>query len=336
MAHLNRSNRVSARVTAALMVLAGALAMAACGSSDGDSSSSSSSSGSCAPTNAACPALAIKSDCLGLVDNAGKDKFALRLSQLSITAPKVLTDAFVAKLVGDGVFINLPTCNLAGQGTFSLITEFDRKAGKLRVGGAKPEQNPAGGYCFANDPANNIAPVEVAATFTAGGGFSIDPIAAITLPIYLDIAASSTVYLPLRMATLVKGTISADNNCIGSFNASGLQPANQCKPDLEVGINYFVDGATLEGHIQLEEADAVVIDLLNPKQTLCVLLSGDDKMFGEADKDGVIRCKRDANMKIVLEGDWCSATNSAGGCKDSYRLQSTIAGSSVKVRTDCP
>src|SRR5687768_15319157 len=69
----------------------GALALASSCGDDKSSGSTSTSgtSGACAP-EASCPANAVKSDCVALVDNSGKDQFALRLSQLSVTAPAAL------------------------------------------------------------------------------------------------------------------------------------------------------------------------------------------------------------------------------------------------------
>jgi hypothetical protein len=319
------------RLGAAALVASGLLA-AACGS---DEKPSGGSVANCAPTDPSCPALDVQSECLALVDNSGKDKFALRLSQLTVKLPTVLTTPLIAKIVGDGVFINMPECNVAGLGTFSLITEFDRSNGKLRVGGAKPQANPTDGYCFLDDNGNNIAPIEVNAQFASDGSVTVDPIPSITVPIYQDLTAQQVVYLPLRQAVLKNAKLSSDNNCVGSFNAAGLEPINQCKPDLEAGINYFVGGAGLEGHITLEEADQVVIDLLTPKQSLCVLLSGDVNTYSEADAEGVLRCKRDSSNSIELKGDWCDATNSAGGCQDAFRLDAEIASSSVKLRDDC-
>lgn len=318
------------------LILAGLAAAAlapACSSSDGGTTSTTStgSGPSCAPTDPSCPALAIESDCLGLVDNSGKDEFVLRLSQLAVTAPKALTGPTVAKVVGDGVNINLPQCNVAGKGTFSLVVEFDLANGKLRAGGAAPTETPEDGYCYVVDPANNVAPVEVKATFDSELNFSTEAISKITLPVYVDASATSAVYLPVTGAKLQDGKISADHNCIGSFNATGLEPINSCLPDPAAGIDYFVNGATLTGYITIEEADAVMVDLLG--QSLCVLLSGDPETYGDGNSPK--KCKR-TDGKIDLEGDWCSTTDSAGGCKDAFKLEAALAASSVKFRSDCP
>lgn len=303
----------------------------ACGSDDESTTTTTTGGGvTCAPTDPACPALSVKSDCLGLTDNTGKDKFVLRLSQLSVTAPKALTGQIVAKVVGEGVNINLPACNVPGKGTFSLITEFDIKGGTLRAGGAKPEANPANGYCFVEDTANGVGPVDVKATYGADLSFSTEEIKKITLPVYIDESAKSAVFLPVTAAKLTDGKISEDRNCIGKFNADGLDPAASCLADPASGVDYFVNGAKLSGYITIEEADAVNVDLLG--QSLCVLLSGDAAKYG--DTGSPKKCKRTAG-KIDLQGDWCSTTNSADGCKDSFRLTAELAASSAKLRDDC-
>jgi len=292
----------------------------------------------CTPTDPACPALSVESNCLALVDNqaegADSGPFAMRISQLSVTAPEALTGPAVYKIVADGVNINLPSCNISGLGTFSWISVFDRDNGVLKTGGALPEADPTDGYCFDYDAEHSIAPATVATTYGADGAFETEAIPAITVPIYLDLAASSAVYLPLRQVRLLDGTISPDNNCIGSYNAKGLEPINSCKPDLSNGIEYFLNGAKLEGYIELEEADTVEVDTIG--QTLCVLLSGNATMYGEPDPDGPTTCKRDPDTKeILFEGDWCSTTDSAGGCKDAVRLLAGLAASAVSLRDDC-
>jgi uncharacterized membrane protein YgcG len=208
--------------------------------------------------------------------------------------------------------------------------QFDTESGTLLTGGAEPKADPTTGYCFERDPANSIAPIQVDAPLDATGAFEAAPIDFLSVPIYLDVTATDFVRLPLHDVR-ISGTVSADHNCIGSFNADGLEPANNCKPDLDLGIGYFIDGASLEGYILLEDADGVVVQILN--QTLCVLLSGDATTYG--DGGSPMRCKRNGSNQIVLLGDWCSTTNQAGGCQDSMRMSAGIAASAVTVPAGC-
>lgn len=304
------------------------------GCSDDETTATATSGGSCAPSDPACPALSVDSDCLALVDNEGSDTFTLRMSQLTIQRPTALTTVLVQNLVSDGVNINLDSCGVSGTGAFSWLIAFDRTAGTIRTGGGLPVEDPTGGYCFEVDGANGVEPVTINSNLQDDGSFETDVIEKIIVAVYSDRSATQAVYLPLEQARLVAGTLSADQNCIGRFNADGLEPVNLCKPDRSAGIDYYVDGAELQGFIELEAADAIVVEQLN--QTLCVLLSGNVSEFGEVVEGQPTRCTRDGEGAIVFEGDWCKATDSADGCKDAMRLTASVAASSVELRADCP
>jgi hypothetical protein len=308
-------------------------AIAALGACGDDETAASSGNAGCAPTNPACPALAVQSDCLSLVDNSGKDRFALRLSQLSVSAPTALTGQVVYNIIADGININLESCNVSGMGTFSMMAEFNKANGQLTLGGAFPEADPTNGYCYVYDPVNDVEPITVQSNLNADGTFQTETIARVTVPIFLDATATTAVYLPLSNGRFTGGQVSADQNCVGSFNASGLDPKFNCAPDPGAGIEYFINGASLEGFIALEDADSVTVDLLG--QSLCVLLSGDAKTYGDGGMP-VERCARDAMNNIILEGDWCLTTDSAGGCADAFVLKAELAASGAALRSDCP
>lgn len=311
---------------------AASLLVVGCGDSeDSNPGGGSTVTPTCAPTGVCAE---VASDCLALVDNSSKtDKIGLRMAQLAITKPEALSKGAVKAIVANGVAMNLDQCNIQGQGTFSWLLEFDRTNGKLKTGGAKPVADPFAGYCFVNDTAKNITPITVDAPFT-GDKFETTGDVKLTVPIYLDAAASSVVLLPLQAVKLFNATLSADNNCIGKYNADTLSVDNNCLPDEEAGISYFTDDASLQGFVTLEQADTVDVSALS--QSLCVLLSGDAKTYGH-DVDGVSRCTRDANDKITLKGDWCAATNAAAtaDCADAFQLGATFAASAVKISGDC-
>jgi len=320
--------------TMGMGVLALAALTGACGGDDegtGGSGAAPSGNGCDPAAQPDCPAASIASDCVALTDNSGKDQFALRLSQLSVTAPQVLTTPLVASIVSDGVTLNLEECNIkGGMGTFNMLTIFDKTADTLTLAGAFPEQNPADGYCIVNDPANEVEPITVKANLMPDGSFSTDSIDRIVVPIFLDLSGnlSSAVFLPLREGRITAGQLSDDQNCVGRFAVETLKPQFECVADPE----YFETAASLEGYITIEDADAVVVDQLS--QSLCVLLSGDVATYGDGG-DPIERCARDTNGDIVLTGDWCSTTNSAGGCQDAFRLEATVASSAVTVRDNC-
>ncbi|MBI4951005.1 MAG: hypothetical protein HY908_03160 [Myxococcales bacterium] len=283
----------------------------------------------CAPSDPTCPA--ISPDCLALTDNAGAPAFTLRLSQLTITKPTALAQQFIAGLIGGGVNINLPQCNVSGKGTFSWLLHFDTTTNMLLTGGALPKTDPSSGYCFVDDTVANIHPVQIATTIAPDGTFTAGPLADLTVPVYLDITATSTVLLPLHQLMITEAKVSADHNCIGGFNWQGLQPLNNCKPNLDLGIDYYLNDATMAAYITLEEADTVVVAELG--KTLCVLLGANDTLY--ADQSSPKKCLRDANSEIVLQGDWCSTTNSAGGCADSMQLAAEFAASAAELEAGC-
>lgn len=287
--------------------------------------------GSCAPTDPSCPALAVASDCLALVDNSGQDVFAHRIAQLVIERPVALTNPLVYRLVSDATNINLPACHVRGDGTFALLAVFDRPRGMLRVGVATPEADPTRGFCFFYDAPSDVAPLDIPVDIGSDGTFRTGVITHITVPIFRDLTATSVVYLPLSQAALTNATLSTDQNCVGRYNAEGLDPRFDCVPDPAAGVHYFVNGGTLEGFITLEEADTVAVDELS--QSLCVLLSGSPTQWG--DGGDPIHCKRTAGQ-IDFQGDWCSQTDSEGGCADSMRLVAGFAASAAALRTDCP
>jgi hypothetical protein len=328
----------------------GALATAGvvgCGSSNGSTgttgtstttgSASTSTGGpkSCAPS-AACTTTAPDKDCLGLVDNKGQTKFGLRMSELDVTAPHALTTGIVANVVSGAVQQNLMACNLQGTATFNWLLQFDTTAGTLRTGGAKPVMDPTMGYSFDNETimGQMIAPITVPAKPDATtGAFSVMTGMDLVVPIFLNAQATSVVILPLKQARIAMGTITSNNNCIGTYNATGLQPSNSCLPDPMASppIPQYITAGALDGYILLEDADKVQISSI--QQTLCVLLSGNASMYGMPGMGGLTVCKRDASMKIVYQGGWCSTTNmaAAAGCADAEHLSAEVAASSDQI-----
>lgn len=323
------SNVVSGFGVVALAAIAG------CGSSSTPTSNGG-GGGSAAGPGCALSAAGCKTDisnCVALVDNKGKKNFGLRISQLTVNSPAALSGGAIATVVNNAVASNYSACTIGagtsdsvygtGTGTFSWLLQVDETAGTLKTGGAKPVADPVAGYCFVNDKAAGIVPFSVPSAVSADGKFSMTDGQDLTVPIYLDAAANSVVLLPLHKARLFNGTISSDNNCIGKYNAEGLDPVNTCKAEPENKIYAFVNDASLEGYMTIEEADKVEIEAL-ANESLCVLLAGQDD--GATPK----RCP-----KTGVKGDWCSTTNTAGGCADSYHLGATFAASAVTISGDC-
>ena len=292
-------------------------------SSSSSSGTASSSSGTTFPCSLGSSCKAVDKECVGLVDNAGKTKFGLRMAQLDVTKPAALSTGIVAGIVSGAVKMSDPGCNLSGGASFSWLLEFDTATSKLKTGGAKPVADPTTGYTFVNETLGGqmVAPIEYDTKPDASGAFSVTTGKDIVVPIFLDAAATSYVLLPLKAAKFTGGTLSASQNCVGKYNAEGLDPGNLCDADAQ--NKTFITGAKLDGMITLEDADKVEVSSL--QQTLCVLLANNMGVAGPA---GYKVCKRDANNKIEFQGDACST---GSGCGDAVSLAADFAASSVKI-----
>jgi hypothetical protein len=273
--------------------------------------------------------MAVDKECIGLVDNKGQMKFGLRMSELDLTAPPALTKGLVKTTVQGNVTPSVPTCNLNGSGTFSWLIQFDLAAGTIKTGGAKPVADATQGFSFVDDMVTqggttfHIQPVTYMAKPGSDGKFAITQGSDLIVPIYLDAMGTQVVLLPLHEAKLDMGTLTSDNNCIGSYNAAGLDPANSCLPDDTHPA--FLTAGSLSGYITLEEADNVIVSALS--ESLCVLLSGDAATYGDGMKP-IQKCKR-TNGVINFQGDTCSTAG--GTCKDASTLGANFAASSVKI-----
>jgi hypothetical protein len=289
----------------------------------------------CALTDPSC--LIGGSDCIALVDNAGKSKFALRVAQVNFFKPDALKNAAVKPLLASAVTLNMPACNLHGSGTFSWIAQLDKDAKTMMLGVSKPVANPMDGFTFVNetDMVNGmpvqIAPAKVSVTLGGDGSIHPDTVDQLVVPVYLDQDAKTVLYVPLHKLSIPDLALSQDQNCVGHYNAEGLTPDNGCYPDAVNGPFPFVTGATVNGYVDLEEADKIIVTALNLNRSLCVLLSPSPGQF--SDGGSPQKCKRDAMGKILFPGDWCEATNAAGdiSCHDAMQFTAAIAASAVKL-----
>jgi hypothetical protein len=297
--------------------------------------------GSCEPA-AGCPS--VVSDCVAFADQAGADTFALRISQLTVTAPAALTDTTVKNLLAKGVTLDDgDSCQSAdgfslfsGDGTFNWILQFDLAAGTLKTGGAELQTDPTKPYCFLDGEIAtfDVAPLEAPITLD-GNTFTIDEFRDVAVPIFTDPAdQSKVIILPLRAVRIYETTFSEDHNCIGTLNPE-LDPNNLCLPSATVPT--FVDAGNLDGYVTLEDADAVLVPELG-NASLCTLIAGGD-FTDQATK----KCTRDANDKILFEGDWCAgamegdageaASPSCPG--DAVQLKASFSASGATLSDSC-
>ena len=327
--------------------VATAMLSAGCGDSGSTTGTTGGNLGTCTP-GMGCPT--VKSDCLGLVDNSNVTPYALRFSHLTISTPSVLTGPIVKTLLDGGVAINLPGCMANNKppspffpstfalGTFSWILQFDKNAGTLTTGGAKPAADPTAGYCFVNETIQGfpIKPLVANAPVGADGKFSVTMPQNVSVPVYADAMATKVILLPLSQVT-ISGTLSSDHNCIGKLNPM-LDPNNNC--DADATTPQFLDDGNLSGFAKLEDADNVSVSQLG-NQSLCLILANDPgcTMYCDSTKK---KCARDAMNNILFKGDWCSTANGGVGgpatdtCHDAVHLVATFAASSVQMKASCP
>ncbi|APR75240.1 Hypothetical protein A7982_00586 [Minicystis rosea] len=273
--------------------------------------------------------------CLAQLDQSGSDVLGFRISQLTFQKPSALAQSAVGSVLATAMRPSLPSCNLDGTGTFSWLLQLDLVAGTLTTGGSKPPSDPTMPYAFVDEIVSlgdgdlPIAPVTLTAPLGSSCAFTSST-GDVTIPIYLNASATSAMYLPMHGLRFHGAALSQDLGCIGRYNSAGLEVPSGCQAD---GVNAsFVDGGALDAFITLEEADRIIIGALN--QSLCVLLSTNPVIYGVKNAQGKTVCLRDADEKIVLQGDWCAASNAsaADGCADAARVSATFAAQAAEIQ----
>jgi hypothetical protein len=300
------------------------------GTGAGPTTSTSTGSGPIYPCSPPANCTAVDKDCLGLVENASLTKFGLRIADLHLTSPPALTQGIVAMVIEPAAWQNDPACLEAGNATFNWLLQFDTAAGTLKTGGAKPVSNPAQGYAFDSEilAGKQIAPVTYGVKLDAAGIFAVGAGQALNMPIFLDQMGTNAVVLPLQQARFPMGQLSLNHDCIGHYNAAGLDPTNSCTADSTHPL--FIGAAAIDAFITLEDADKVPVSAVG--ETLCVLLSGSASMYGTPGA-GITVCKRNATNQILYKGGWCSTTNQPATptCADAEHLTGNFAASSVLI-----
>ena len=272
----------------------------------------------CAINEAKCGS---KSTCLPIGDNKGKDVLDFRMRRLNIAAPAVLAGPLIQNTVVTlNIDLEATECGELGKGLFTWLLRVDKKNNRLITGGAPPSKDPFGeGFCFAAFQLGEtkVQPIDVPIAVTGDTFRSTGSDDDINIPIFLNEQVSSAIILPISKPHIEGVTISADGNCIGKFNLPALD--NGCFEILDLCQKWQTAGS-LGGYITPERADGVRIKDLNNK-SLCAFLASDS---GET-------CVRDGAGKVVFKGDYCSTTDSPGGCADSVWLAATFAASAAKV-----
>lgn len=295
--------------------------------------------GPAAPCALSPACMAADPTCLGLTSNAGLTKFGLRMAELDLTSPPAFSSTGpLGQIVEGAVEPDNATCNQGGTGTASWLLQFDTVAKTLKTGGAKPVADPTSGYSFDTEtvgafqvqPAtfSNVAP-------DSTGGVSIAGTTDLVMPLFLNNTGAVSVLLPMHGLSFTGIKLSSSNDCIGAYNAAGLEVSNNCLP--EPTVPGFIEGGQVTGYISLEEADKVVVSTL--QSSLCAILAGGTSQYTTV-VDGVSVCKRDGTGdagnggNIVYLGLWCSTTNMAStssACADAEEVLGSFEASSIKI-----
>ena len=279
------------------------------------------------------------SPCLAMgADNTGQAVANFRMRKLNITAPDALafqppSHVFVQKAVIDqGIYLH-NFCGENRDGTFSWLIQVDTKNNTVKTGGAPPTDDPFGkGYCFVDATLSglNVAPVTVNLTKASDGTYTSDKIPKLYVPIYSPAASGGyqTIILPLTDAQVKDVALSESNNCIGSYNADAITSlqGSACLDD-PTSCSRWTTAGSLGGFITLYEANGVAVPQLS--ETLCMLLSPTAPV--DTSDPNLKKCAVDSAGHVQATGDYCSTTQSPGGCKDSDWLAATFAASAAKI-----
>ena len=262
------------------------------------------------------------STCLPLADNQGRTVLDFRIRRLNIAAPATLAALeFATKVTIPTIELKNSECGEHGSDSWAWLIRLDRANKTLTTGGAPPSPDPfTSGWCFFNSVRSGvtIAPAsEIPVRLDANGTvFQSGATAKLTMPLFVGGDPNGLVLLPINDFAVRNVTLSDNDNCIGSYNPSALNA--QCAEDPSTCSKWKTGGA-MAGYISLEEADGIQVAAFG--KTLCAVLTS----------EAGTKCARDAGGAITSQGDYCAATRSACGCRDSFWVAATFAASAVLI-----
>ncbi|MBK7582265.1 MAG: hypothetical protein IPI67_18920 [Myxococcales bacterium] len=330
---------------ASMAVLGGGL-VGGCGGDDGGGKTSSGGSGGggtgggaseCTPTDASCYATGAEgpgNECMAKADFSSGAIAMLRMTSHQVQSPSALAAPFVQdSIITKKSALVEPNCNLDGSGQFNFLMQLDTDKKELTLGGGVPQAligSAIDGTCWAafKDPASGLEVKQYVTPYTESGGQLEGKLDSFVMPIFLadKAGAEDAVLVPLHEMTFT-AKLSADKNCVGRYAAEKLSKGLSCQPT--DGEFAWEPAGRYEGYITVEEADDVMVVSLG--ESLCVVLSGDTaKWKGTA--QNCATSKGFAASGALPKGDWCAATNSAGGCQDSWKLVIDFAAQAINIK----
>ncbi len=272
--------------------------------------------------------------CMAPVKQSG-DVLNYRMGRITLWAP-----ASLVSLQGMAVtpFVD-PSCMTPSTGEgFSWLMQLDRSKNTLLTGGANKSTDhktfsfltgqtvdpskldllcPGKGFGQAGAQPVPLDPVTVKVSWS-GNTFSTEMLQKINIPIFdTTVASNPPVILPLQEAYMKDVTVSADNNCIGSWDSNYY---------CGVSEGWTTDGVLI-GKITADDADQVPVSKVGCS-SLCALLVGD-----ATKTDSTGHCLKGSDGKVVAGyGDSCVGGQ---GCNNAFLLSATFSAYGVAI-TNAP
>lgn len=303
----------------------------------GGSGGSSGGSSACKPTDSGCYVAGPDGPgnaCMAKADFSAEAITQLRMTSHQVKSPEALAAPMMqVTIITEKSTLDEPACNLNGKGQFNYLMQVDTGKKELTLGGGVPQAlvGPTlDGTCWAQftEPTSGLEVKQYSAPYTEAGGELSATFDKFVMPIYLENKADldSVVLVPLHEMTF-KAKLSDDKNCVGRYAPELLDKGLSCQPTDDQFA--WEAAGSYEGYITVEEADKVMVVTLG--ETLCVVLTGDPKKWKGTSQD----CKTSTGYTstgAMPKGDWCSTTNSAGGCQDSWKLSIGFAAQAIKIK----
>ncbi len=248
-----------------------------------------------------------------MADNTGSVK-SFRVAYLRIVTPPALAGGLMqTAVITPAVTLNAPACGYdqgasptggaGAAGHLNWLFQIDTAAKTIKTGGAPVSADPyKDGYCFLGKlPAGGSVPALTAPIELSGNTVTMSPQPGVLYITTFQSPMTSMSVWPLRAPRLEGVTLSPDGRCIGEINPEwyNLTGNTACADTTSACPKWFTAGA-VAGFVKLS-------DLCGP------LNPGAPPGMCEG------------------PGDFCSTTESPGGCADSLWFSATFAANAVSI-----
>lgn len=266
---------------------------------------------------ATCPA----HPCMAAVPQSGT------VSNLRISRQLALAPLSLVNIARSAINPNVnPRCFNEGRDSFNWLIQIDKKAGTIKMGGARPAAD-GKTYKFLDEDVDGstlgiVCPGFVGASvslrpktvkFTlADEKYRSEVVDKLNMPIYLE---AIPIVLPLTEVRFSEVLLSFDGSCVGTWERDYW-----CD---EVSLGWTTAGQ-IEGKILVSDADKVPVKSLGC-QSLCSLLVNDATKTDPTTNT----CKKNADGSYPELGDTCIGGT---GCKNAWTLRTGFAAYGVTIQ----